>query len=479
MKSHHSQNLIAIVLLAIAFAACGQKESTDRPNIIVILGDDLGYGDIGSYGQQLIRTPNVDRLAAEGMRFTQGYSGSTVCAPSRCVLMTGKHTGNAFIRNNGVTDQGDRVELPDSEVTVAEILKAQGYATGVFGKWGLGENTEEGLPNNQGFDQFYGYLNQGHAHRYYVEYLWHNREKISFPENSDGKKGTHAAEWYFDALKNFIRGNRNKPFFVYYAPQLPHSELATTDADLRQYLDSEGKSIFPEHSHKTNGRLVSTDIPNATYAGMVSQLDRHVGEIVSLLDELGLGENTVILFTSDNGPAAAKAGYNPDVFSGKDKLRGIKRDLYEGGIRVPLIVKWPGKVKAGTESDYVFASWDFLPTVTDLLGLETPVDIDGVSALPVLKGETVVRQKPLYWEFISPMGSFRMAVRDGKWKGVVYGLESNMQLFDLDADPQETNNLAIEYPDKVRELKRIIQEQRTNSQHWPADSVLMARFMQP
>ncbi len=478
MKYYYSLTRCGVILLlAITFAACGQKESNSKPNIIVILGDDLGYGDIGCYGQKLIKTPNVDRLAAEGLRFTQGYSGSTVCAPSRCVLMTGKHTGKTFIRNNGMTKTGVRVELPADEVTVAEILSNQGYATGLFGKWGLGEHTEEGLPNNQGFDEFYGYLNQGHAHRYYVDYLWHNKEKVSLPENANGKKGTHAAEWYFDGLKKFVRSNRDKPFFVYYAPQLPHSELATTDGDLRQYLDSEGHSVFKEHSHKAVRDLASTDIPNATYAGMVSQLDRHVGEIVDLLDELGLGDNTVIIFTSDNGPAAAKAGYNPDVFYDDNRFRGIKRDLYEGGVRVPLIVKWPGKVKAGTVSDYVFASWDFLPTITDILGIESPDNIDGVSALPVLQGKDITRSNPLYWEFISPVGSFRLAVRDGKWKGVAHGLEKELQLFDLDADPLEKHNLAGQYPDKVRELKKIIVEQRVNSEHWPADSAQIARFL--
>jgi arylsulfatase A len=465
------------LLLSAQFLCLPGFAEDKNPNIIFILADDMGYGDPGCYGQKEIKTPNIDKLAGNGVRFTQAYSGSTVCAPSRCALMTGYHTGKAIIRNNGVIKGGERINLPDSSFTVAEMLKKQGYATGLFGKWGLGEPDTEGIPNRQGFDEFYGFLDQGHAHRYYVDYAWHNQEKVTFPENADNKEVTNIAEWYFKGLKDFIKTNRQKPFFIYYATTLPHAEMRSTNGDLQRYLNSKGESIFKEVPFTGKGNYRATPIPFATYAAMVSQLDRHVGEIEQMLKELGIDENTIIFFTSDNGPHK-EGGYNPEVFNSNGNLKGIKRDLYEGGIRVPLIVKWPGKVKAGSESNYTWANWDFLPTVAEVIGVKAPEGIDGISALPVIKGKNIERPSPLYWEFITPTNAFRMAVRQGKWKGVVYNTDEGMQLYDLDVDPSEKNNLAKLYPEKVSELKKVIQQTRTPSKYWPVDEDKLKVFYQ-
>lgn len=458
-----------------SFIACNTVEKK-KPNIIFILADDLGYGDLGCYGQKTILTPNIDKLANEGMRFTQAYSGSTVCAPSRCALMTGYHTGKAIIRNNGIIGTGERINLPDTSFTVAELLKSQGYVTGLFGKWGLGEPETEGIPNNQGFDEFYGFLNQGRAHQYYVDFAWHNEMKVNFPENANNKEVKNVAEWYFDKLKEFVRQNKDEPFFIYYACTLPHAEMRTTKEDLKPYLKENGESKFDEIPFKGKKLYRPTKVPYTTYAGMVSQLDRHVGELENLLKDLNLNDNTIIFFTSDNGPHK-EGGYKPEVFDSNGILRGIKRDLYEGGIRVPLIVKWPGKINVGTESNYPWANWDFLPTVAELIDTDIPEGLDGVSGMPILLGKEYERTSPLYWEFLTPTKKFRMAVRKGKWKGITYSLQDKMQLYDLENDPSEETNLAEKYPDIVDELKNIIKETRTLSDYWPIDEKELEKFL--
>jgi arylsulfatase A len=342
--------------------------------------------------------------------------------------------------------------------------------------WRLMIEKAEGIPNKQGFDEFYGFLNQGHAHKYHVDYAWHNTEKVLFPENAGGKDVTNVAEWYFEKLKDFVRENKTKPFFIYFATQLPHAELVAPEQDLKKYLNENGESIFEEVPFEGKGNYRATAISYATYAAMVSQLDRHVGELTKLLEELDIHNNTIILFTSDNGPHR-EGGYSPEVFNSNGGLRGIKRDLYEGGIRVPFIIKWSGKVNPGSTSNYPLAFWDFLPTVADILGVKAPKGIDGVSALPVFKGENVERPNALYWEFIAPSNQVRMAVRDGKWKAVVYGLENNFQLYDLEADPSEKTNLASKYPEKVLELKKKIKETRTQSNFWPMDESLLEKAL--
>lgn len=449
--------------------------SAEKPNVIFILADDLGYGDLGCYGQKTIKTPNIDKLANEGMLFTQAYAGSTVSAPSRCALMTGYHTGKAFIRNNGTLGNNIRISLPDSSITVAEIFKQKGYSTGVFGKWGLGEPGTDGIPGKQGFDEFYGFLDQGLAHKFYPESAWHNTEEVLFPENANKKEGTHIAEWYFDGLKSFIETNKKKPFFIYFATTLPHAELRAPKSDLSQYLDENGKSLYKEVPFAGKSNYGATNVPFATYAAMVSQLDRQIGELISLLEKNGISKNTIIVFTSDNGPHK-EGGYDPNYFNSNGNLRGIKRDLYEGGIRVPMIVKWPKRIKAGSVSDYTWANWDFLPTVSDIIGINPPKGIDGISAYPVFKGKKTERPVPLFWEFISPTNMFRMAVRSGKWKGVVHDLQKEMELYNMETDPGEKENIADKNPEKVRELKKLIRETRTQSEFWPCDETLLQNF---
>jgi arylsulfatase A len=475
----------ALVVSAATFPAC-QKEPVapaqrENPNIIFIYADDLGYGDLGSYGQQDIKTPHLDRLANEGMLFTQAYSGHTVCAPSRSSLMTGMHTGRTQIRGNMSRVTGDRVSLPDTAVTVADILGGMGYVNGLFGKWGLGEAKTEGIPTRQGFHEFYGFLNQARAHGYCADMLWHNEEIVFIPENAAMRCELHNAEWYQKKLLDFIVDNRENPFFIYYATQLPHSELRSTEQDLRQYLDKDGRSIFEEVPYY--GSRGPTDIPFATYAAMVSQLDRHVGEIIDLLDNEGLSENTLVIFTSDNGPHRS-GGYDPDYFNSSGGLRGEKRDLYEGGVRVPMIAKWPGKIKPGSVSDYLWAAWDLMPTLAELAGAESkvPAYINGISAVPVLMGKQMERPNEIYFESNGEggqkYGDMGVAVRKGRWKAIAnISLLDDLELYDMDQDPGETQNLASEYPEKVRELKNIIIESRTNSRDWPLDVEIWEAFI--
>ncbi len=456
-------------------------DSMDKPNIIFIYADDLGYGDLGSYGQQDIKTPNLDRMADEGMLFTQAYAGHTICAPSRSALMTGLHTGRTQIRGNRSQATGERVPLPDTAVTVAHILAEQGYVNGLFGKWGLGEMRTEGIPTRQGFHEFYGFLNQARAHGYCADMLWHNEEIVFVPENSAMRCGLHTAEWYQQKLLDFIAANRENPFFIYYATQLPHSELRSTEQDLEQYLDEEGNSIFEEVPYY--GARGPTDIPFATYAAMVSQLNRHVGEIMDLLEEEGLTNNTLVLFSSDNGPHSS-GGYDPAYFNSSGGLRGHKRDLYEGGVRVPMIAKWPGNIEAGSVSDYLWAAWDLMPTAAELAGAESlvPDDIDGVSAVPVFLGEEMVRPNEIYFESFGGRGrqdgDMGVSVRKGKWKAIANSsLLDEFELYNLEQDPGETQNLAPEYPEKVRELKNIIIASRTHSEEWPLDEAIWEAFL--
>ena len=476
-----------LVVSAVLFPACQEESNTttqrENPNIIFIYADDLGYGDLGSYGQQDIKTPHLDKMADEGMLFTQAYAGHTVCAPSRSALITGLHTGRTQIRGNLSRATGERVPLPDTAVTVADILAEQGYVNGLFGKWGLGEAGTEGIPTRQGFHEFYGFLNQARAHGYCADMLWHNEDIVFIPQNSAMRCGLHNAEWYQQKLLDFIGENRENPFFIYYATQLPHSELRSTEQDLEQYLDEEGNSIFDEIPYY--GGRGPTDIPFATYAAMVSQLDRHVGEIIDLIEEEGLSENTLVIFTSDNGPHRS-GGYDPDYFNSSGGLRGEKRYLYEGGVRVPMIAKWPGKIEPGSVSDYLWAAWDLMPTVAELAGAESnvPDDIDGVSAVPVFFGKEMERPNEIYFENNGEtgreqaFGDMGVSVRKGRWKAITnVSLQDDLELYDMDNDPEETQNLASEYPEKVRELKNIIIASRTHSEDWPVDDVIWEAFI--
>jgi arylsulfatase A-like enzyme len=445
----------ALIATAMPRAWSGNVTEDRKPNIIFILADDLGYGDLGCYGQQEIKTPHVDRMAEEGVRFTQSYAGCTVCAPSRSVLMTGQHTGHTWIRGNA-GPSGERIPLRPEDVTVAEVLKDAGYATGIFGKWGLGEPDTTGIPNRQGFDEWFGYLNQHRAHFYYIDYLWHNEEKVQLDPEKD-----YTHDLIADQALEFIRQNRDRPFFAYLAVTLPHAECIVPDDEIyQQYL---GK--FPEKPYVSRGEqdYGSSEAPLASYAAMVSRLDRDVGRVIDLLKELDIDDNTIIFFTSDNGPHR-EGGNNPDFFNSNGPLRGIKRDMYEGGIRVPMVVRWPGKIQPGTESDQVWAFWDFLPTAAELAGTTSPENIDGISMVPALLRKEQKDHEFLYWEFFE--GGYHQAVRMGAWKAVRNGKDTPLELYNLDEDIGETNNVAADHPEIVEKIEEYLKTARTESEYW-------------
>ena len=421
-----------------------------KPNIVFILADDLGYGDLGCYGQKQIQTPNIDRLASKGMRFTQAYAGSTVCAPSRCALMTGLHTGHTFIRGN------QRLDLRPQDTTVAEVLKAAGYRTAIFGKWGLGTACNSGVPNLKGFDEWFGYLDQRHAHTYYPSQLWENQKEYFL----GGNFGPNHTEYSHDLFTQRARGFIDKqspasPFFLYLAYTIPHA-------------DNEAAKITG------NGMDVPTDEPysNRTwpqteknFAAMITRMDRDVGGLVDLLGSRGLAQDTLIIFTSDNGPHA-EGGHDPAFFDSNGPLRGIKRDLYEGGIRVPTIAAWPGVIRPGTTSDAVWAFWDFFPSAAELAGANAPNDIDGISFVPALRGWPMPKREYLYWEFHEQ--GFSQAVRMGDWKGVRRKSRgAPIELYDLATDIGEQHDVASQHPDIVRQIAGIMISARTESKEFP------------
>ena len=418
-----------------------------RPNIIFILADDLGYGDPGCYGQKKIKTPNIDRLAAEGMRFTQCYAGSTVCAPSRCCLMTGMHTGHARIRGNA------RVPLESSDVTVAEMLKPAVYNTAIMGKWGLGDEGTAGVPNRHGFDEWFGYLDQVQAHNYYPEYLWRNQRQWQLRGNANGGKGQYSHDLFTRAALNFIRINQQHPFFLYLAYTIPHANNELKDKGMEVPGDAPySKEDWPQ--------------PEKNKAAMITRLDADVGKILDKLKELRVDQGTIIFFSSDNGPHK-EGGVDPKFFESSGRLRGIKRDLYEGGIRVPMIVRWPGKIKPGTTSDQVWAFWDFLPTAAEIAGVKPPKDIDGISMMPTLLGLKQTNQHEfLYWEFHER--GFQQAARMGDWKAVKLGPENPLELYNLKTDESETQNVADKHPDIVARIGEYLKTARTESKNWPA-----------
>lgn len=434
-----------ITIPSVANKGAGQQHI----NIIFILADDLGYGDLSCYGQQKFQTPNIDKLAAEGMRFTQFYAGSTVCAPSRCALMTGLHTGHARIRGNA---GGGGVPLRPEDTTIAKVLKKAGYVTGMFGKWGLGLNGTTGQPNRKGFDEWFGYLDQTHAHFYYTDYLWKNLEKVPID------KTQYSHDLFVAAGLDFIRRHRNEPFFLYLAFTIPHPSLEVPEDSLRQYL---GK--FPERPF--NGPHYDTQpTPHAAFAGMISRLDRDVGRIMALLKEVGIDDNTLVFFTSDNGPHK-EGGGDPEFFKSSGPLRGIKRDLYEGGIRVPMIARWPGRIKPGQTSKQVYAFWDVLPTAAAVADVQPPPNLDGISILPALLGQPAQPHEYLYWEFFEH--GFQQALRLGDWKAVRLGPGRPLELYDLGTDIHEQNNIADKHPPVVVRIEAILKMARTDSEDWP------------
>lgn len=431
----------------------------EKPNVVYILADDLGFGDLSCYGQKKFKTPHIDRLAELGMKFTNHYSGSTVSAPSRSSLMTGEHTGHTPIRGN------KKLPLPAQSVTVAELFKAAGYTTGQFGKWGLGEPGTVGEPNNQGFDTFYGFTDQSKAHRYYPDHVIDNGKEVPLPGNDWTNLVTYATDAIHKKALEFIDKNHTKPFFFYYPCNIPHAELIVPkDSILKKY---EGK-FLPEKTFKgsdyvgqgtTPGGYCSQNQGHAVFAAMVNRLDMYVGQIVAKLEQYGIRDNTLILFTSDNGPHQ-EAGADPKYFNSQGGLRGIKRDLYEGGIRVPFIANWPGKITPGSVSHHISAFWDFLPTCAELINQPVPDSIDGISYLPELLGQGNQQKVDfLYWEFYEKNG--RRGLRKGKWKAVQYKMKADpyiaVKLFDLEKDPAEANNIASQYKDTTAKMLSLME----------------------
>lgn len=436
------------------------KSSSLKPNIVFILADDLGIGDLGCYGQRLIKTPAIDALAEQGIKFTQHYSGSTVSAPSRCALLTGKHTGHTYIRGNKgyKADDGRTYDLnlASEEVTVGEILKEKDYVTACVGKWGLGGPSGGGHPNNQGFDYFFGYLGQGNAHCYYPTQLFENNEPVML------NKEVYSHDMIMNKALDFIDKNANKSFFLYLAPTIPHADLVVPDNEL---FDYDGK--FEEVSYAGNG-FTSQDKPRATYAAMVTRLDRDVQRVIDLLKKKGVLNNTIIIFTSDNGVHNV-GGHNPYYFDSNGPFRGIKRDLYEGGIRTPFIVKWPGVVGQGAVSYHESTFWDFLPTICEIIGADIPKGTDGISYLSTLTGQGKQKKHDhLYFEFHEQGG--KQAVIKDRWKLVHLQVNNPekecYELYNLNADPGEIANVANWYPDKVHELKHIMKASRTTNENW-------------
>jgi arylsulfatase A-like enzyme len=428
-----------------------------RPNIVFILADDLGYGDLGINGQQKIKTPHIDKLASEGLVFTNHYSGSTVCAPSRASLMTGLHTGHVSVRGNKrVLPEG---QFPVQEdFNLAKMLKKKGYKTGAFGKWGLGYPGSKSDPNTFGFDEFYGYVCQTLAHRYYPEYLWENDKKVIL-EGNGGDAVIYSNDLIQKKAIKFIEDSKDEPFFLYVPSLIPHLELiAPNDEIIAKY-----KGIFPETPYKAGKggdygpgwdatKYCSQESPRAMYAAMVSRLDRDVGEILAKLDELGIADNTLVFFTSDNGPDY-KGGADPDFFNSTAGLRGYKRDLYQGGVRVPMIARWTGKIAAGT-TDHVSAFWDITSTMAQLVNIDSIPNTDGISFLPTLLGEKSQREHDyLYWEFASD-GLERQALLKEDWKIVKVRSDkgTTVELFNIERDPKETEDLSTKEPEMLKEL---------------------------
>ncbi|HSC37669.1 MAG TPA: arylsulfatase, partial [Chitinophagaceae bacterium] len=433
-----------------------------------IVADDLGYGDLGCYGQQKIQTPNIDKLAGAGMRFTQFYAGTAVCAPSRASLMTGLHTGHTAVRGNlGVKPEG-QFPLPASTVTIAGVLQKDGYTTAAFGKWGLGFPGSTGDPMNQGFTDFFGYNCQSLAHNYYPDHLWQNRQRLELPGNLTSDS-VYSADLIHQQALRFLKEKHTKPFFLFMPYTLPHAELyGPRDSIYNYYRKQFNEQAVVKKSSKDDYRF--EPYPHAAFAAMITRFDHYVGDIMAAVQQQGLADNTLILFTSDNGPHR-EGGGDPDFFNSSGGLRGIKRDLYEGGIRVPFIAVWKNKIKAGSTSRYTGTFWDLFPTFEEIAGIPVSPGIDGLSFLPVLEGKaTPAKQHPwLYWEFHESGG--RQAVRMGNWKGVRLDVSTNAhpltELYDLTKDPEEQHNVAAAHPDIVDRIDRIIQEAHVADKNWP------------
>jgi arylsulfatase A-like enzyme len=448
--------LFALTLTVVSASAA------NTPNIIFILADDLGYGGLSCYGEKKYRTPNIDKLAFEGMKFSQCYAGSSVCAPSRSTLMTGLHTGHTPIRNNG----GGKF-LYDDDVTVAEVLKKAGYVNGMFGKWGLGVENTTGAPWKQGFDEFFGYLHQVHAHFYYPYWMWGTDVKVFLPENEGRKQVRYSHDELQKHTLDFIRRNKDKKFFCYMPYTIPHVELTVPQDSLKKY---DGK-FDPETPLPDNrAGYLGADKPYATFAAMVDRLDQSVGQIMALLKELNIDDNTIVFFSGDNGPQGGHWQRIVDFFDGAGGLHGYKSDFYEGGIRVPLIARWPKHIKAGSTSDHICAFWDFLPTAAGLANVKAPANIDGISIAPTLLGEKQKEHEYMYFEM--PHGKGRdVGIRMGDWKLVKMKPADNapLELYDLKTDPKEQHDVSGENPNVIKKMRQIMAQAHSEERKYPPE----------
>ena len=461
---HINRNILLpgsyLLLLALVFSECNQSTvtQTSKPNIIYIMADDMGYGDLGCYGNDKIRTPHLDQLAEEGIRFTQHYAGSTVCAPSRGSLMTGMHTGQAYIKGNFAMQTEGNLPLPDTTVTVAELLKQAGYHTAVIGKWGLGGPGSVGGPNNQGFDYSFCYLDQRNAHEYYPPYLWENEQKVILDNQHEPNEYSH--DLFTCKALDFIEKQGDSPFYLYLAYTIPH-----------------GKYQVPDDAPYSERDWT---LEQKNYAAMITRMDSDIGSIMELLESKGMDHRTIIFFTSDNGGVRRMS----DFFLSNGQSRGYKGDLFEGGIRAPLIVRWPEKISEGQVSDHISAFWDFLPTACDLAGTEPPSGINGISYMPELLGYKQPKHEYLYWEYFryhygwqpgdeGPRNSLvSQAVRMGNWKGIRTNILKDLQepllLYNLEEDPREENNMAGLHPEIIEKIRQIMKTAHRNTEYFQA-----------
>mgnify|MGYP003576402336 CR=1 FL=1 len=474
------QTVVALLLLFPGLVFSQGKAQQKKPNIIYIYADDLGYAEIGAYGQKKIKTPNLDKLAKEGMKFTQHYTSTPVCAPARCMLMTGKHGGHSYIRGNyemgGFPDslEAGQMPLPEGTFTIPKMLKEAGYDTALTGKWGLGMNNTTGSPLKQGFDYYYGYLDQKQSHNFYPSHLWENDEKVMLDNPymyvHKGLDSTKATDKDFDYYKgkvyspdmmtkkaiSFINEQKSKPFFLYMPYTIPHVSLQAPDEYVKKYIGQ-----FNEHPYYGQQGYAPTHYPYSTYAAMITYLDDQVGIIMAEIKKLGLDDNTIIMFSSDNG-ATFNGGVNAKFFNSVDGLRGLKMDVYEGGIREPFIARWPGNIPANTTSDFVSAQFDMMATFAAIAGTK-PNNTDGISLLPTLLGKNKDQKQRdyIYWEY--PEKGGQLAIRMGDWKGVKVNLRKNLnnrwQIFNLKTDRNETTDIASEHPELTRRFDEIVKKE--------------------
>ncbi len=482
---------ITLILLMFLMPSSSRSETRDqrRPNIVLIVADDLGYRELGSYGQQRIQTPALDELAAQGMRLTQHYSGNAVCAPSRCVLMTGKHPGHAWVRNNRELKPEGQQPIPAAELTLAERLREQGYATGAFGKWGLGGPGSEGDPIKQGFDRFFGYNCQRHAHSYYPDYLWSNETRVSLnndppipghaglpvdadpsdPDSYELFKGQdYAPDRINEQVLEFVRENKEQPFFLYYPTIIPHVALHVPDDELEPYLSLGWED--PPFSRAKGYGYTPHFTPRAAYAAMITRMDRYIGNVLRLLDELNLADDTLVIFSSDNGTTHLKLEVDYEFFESVGELRGLKGSLYEGGIRVPCIVRWPQHIEAGSSSTHLSGLEDWIPTLLDLIGVQEPnsEELDGLSFAPALLGQEQNNKPFLYREFSGYGG--QQSIRVGDWKAIRTNMNrgnTQVELYDLASDVAEEHDVSEDHPDRTEAMTAMMMEEHQASELYP------------